>query len=315
MSVNKICILGGSGFIGCHIVQQLAAQNKSVRVVTSKRDHAKALFVLPSVEIMEANIHDATDLARAFAGCDSVINLVGVLHDSRKAGQGFQRAHVELTRKVIAACKANGIERLLHMSALKADVNGPSAYLRSKGEAEGLLRNANLASTIFCPSVVFGRGDSFLNLFAALLAVAPVLPLAGANAKFQPIWVEDVARAFVHSIDNSATIGQTYNLCGPRIYSLRELVQFVARAKGLKRLVVGLPGPIAYSQALAMEYLPGQLMSRDNLLSMQADNVCGCDFPATFGFTPAALEEIAPQFLAPANLRSRFDRYRTNAER
>jgi uncharacterized protein YbjT (DUF2867 family) len=315
MSAKKICILGGTGFIGSHIAQRLAAQNKSVRVVTSKREHAKALFVLPSVDIVEANIHNETDLARAMAGCDTVINLVGVLHDSRKAGQGFRSAHVELTRKVIAACKASGVDRLLHMSALKADIKAPSAYLRSKAEAEAMVRNADLHWTIFCPSVVFGRGDSFLNLFASLLAIAPVMPLAGANAKFQPIWVDDVARAFVESIDKPETIGQTYNLCGPTIYTLRELVQWVARVKGLNRLVIGLPGPIAYLQALSMEFLPGKLMSRDNLLSMKSDNVCACDFPAEFGFTPAALAEIAPQFLSPSSLRSRYNRYRSNAGR
>ncbi|MGB8856759.1 MAG: complex I NDUFA9 subunit family protein [Burkholderiales bacterium] len=315
MQKNKICIIGGSGFVGSYITRLFAGQGRPVRVLTSRRDHAKALFVLPSVDIIEANIHDETQLTRALAGCDAVINLVGVLHDSGRPGQGFQRAHVDLTRKVIAACKANNIQRLLHMSALKADVNGPSAYLRSKGQAEQLVRESGLQWTIFCPSVIFGRGDSFLNLFAALLAVAPVFPLAGADAKFQPVWVEDVARAFVGSVDNRATFGKRYNLCGPQIYTLRELVQLVAHIKGLKRFVIGLPGPVAYMQALALEILPGKMMSRDNLLSMKVDNVCGCDFPAEFGFAPAALESVAPQFIAQIDLISRFNRYRAGAGR
>jgi uncharacterized protein YbjT (DUF2867 family) len=310
MNNKKICILGGSGFVGSHIVRLLAEQGRSVRVATSKRDHAKALFVFPSVEIVEANIHEEVELLRITQGCDAVINLVGVLHDSRKAGQGFKRAHVELTRHVIAACKANKVTRLLHMSALKADIHGPSAYLRSKGQAEQLVREADLHWTIFCPSVIFGEGDSFLNLFSSLLKVAPLMPLAGANAKFQPIWVEDVAQAFVNSLDNRATSGQSYNLCGPKVYTLRELVQLVARIKELKRLVIGLPRPVAYVQALVMEYLPGKLMSRDNLLSMQSDNICTGGFPAELGFTPTALEVIAPQYLSPASVISRYSRYR-----
>jgi uncharacterized protein YbjT (DUF2867 family) len=312
MNHKKICILGGSGFVGSHIVRLLAAQGVSVRVVTTKRDHAKALFVFPSVEIVEGNVHDEAELARLTKACDAVINLVGVLHDSRKPGQGFERAHVELTRKVIAACKVNKIQRLLHMSALKAESHAPSEYLRSKAKAEQLVRESGLQWTIFCPSVIFGEGDSFLNLFSSLLNVAPVMPLAGANAKFQPIWVEDVAQAFAIGIDNRATFNQTYNLCGPTIYTLRELVQLVARIKGVTRFVVGLPGPIAYVQALVMEYLPGKLMSRDNLRSMESDNVCACEFPAEFGFTPTALAVVAPQYLSPASLRSRYNRYRTS---
>lgn len=310
MNNKTICILGGSGFVGSHIVRLLAEQGASVRVVTSKRDHAKALFVFPSVEIVEANIHEEIELLRITRGCDAVINLVGVLHDSRKAGQGFKRAHMDLTLNLIAACKVNKISRLLHMSALKADTDAPSAYLQSKAKAEKMVRESGLQWTIFCPSVIFGEGDSFLNLFSSILKIAPVMPLAGADAKFQPIWVEDVAQAFVNSLDQRDTFGQCYNLCGSKIYTLRELVQLVARIKALKRLVVGLPRPIAYVQALVMEYVPGKLMSRDNLLSMQSDNICECDFPAAFGFTPTALEVIAPQYLSPTSVISRYSRYR-----
>ncbi|MGB8339540.1 MAG: complex I NDUFA9 subunit family protein [Burkholderiales bacterium] len=315
MNQTKICILGGSGFVGSHIVSLLAAQGTAVRVVTAKREHAKTLFVFPSVEIVEANIHDEVELARVTNGCDSVINLVGVLHDSRKHGKGFRHAHVELARKVITACKANGIERLLHMSALKAHVSAPSGYLRSKGKAEQLVRDSGLKWTIFCPSVIFGRGDNFLNLFASLLSVVPLMPLAGAKAKFQPVWVEDVAQAFVNSLQNRNTFGQSYNLCGPKKYTLHELVQLVASIKNVKRIIIGLPAPIAKFQALVMEYLPGKLMSRDNLLSMEVDSTCDCDFPAVFGFTPSALESIAAQFLSQESMRSRFNVFRAGAGR
>ncbi len=309
MTTKKVCILGGAGFVGQHIAHQLVARGISVRVVTSRREHAKALFVLPGVDIVEANIHDENQLARAVSGCDAVVNLIGVLHDSKKRGRGFQQAHAELARKLIEACCAQNISRLLHMSALKAEANAPSAYLRSKAEAEKRVRDSGLRYTIFCPSVIFGHGDRFLNLFASLLSIAPVLPLAGANAKFQPIWVDDVARAFAVSLVSAETIGKTYNLCGPTIYTLRDLVKYVARIRGQTRAVIGLPDAVASMQALVMEFLPGKLMSRDNVLSMQVDNVCGCDFPAELGFTPATLESIAPEYLS-GETHARFAQFR-----
>jgi uncharacterized protein YbjT (DUF2867 family) len=317
MNNKKICLLGGAGFVGRHITHQLDAQGYNVRVVTSRRDHAKELFVLPAVDIVEANIHNENALVQVVSGCDAVINLVGVLHDSRKPGQGFHNAHVELTRKVIAACKTSGVARLLHMSALQADVKAPSAYLRSKGEAEQLVRKSGLHYTIFRPSVIFGRGDNFLNTFAGLIAIAPVIPLAGAKAKFQPIWVEDVARAFTESLSLPDTIGKTYNLCGTKVYTLRELVKLVAAMQNKRRIVLNLPGPIAYAQALAMECLPGKLklLTRDNLRSMQVDNICNDGFPTELGFMPSPLEIIAPEYLSDAIPRGRYPDYRAHAGR
>lgn len=294
MQIQSVCVLGGTGFVGRHIVRLLCAQGMTVRTPTRSADKARqALNSLP-VEIVPADVHDAVQLARAFEGMDAVINLVGILHE--QGGQTFQRVHVELSHKVIEAAGVAGVKRLLHMSALNAAPAGPSAYLRSKGEAEMAVQASGLQTTVFRPSVIFGRGDSFLTLFARLARWAPVLPLACADAKFQPVWVEDVAQAYVRSLNDASSIGQRYDLCGPQVYRLRELVRFAAACLGRHPLIVPLPDAVAYLQASVMERLPVKLMTRDNFHSMQQDNVCHCAFP--FGITPARLEDIAPQYLA-----------------
>jgi len=266
----------------------------AVRVPTRSADKARqALASLPA-EVVPADVHDVAQLTKLFAGVDAVINLVGILHE--QDGQTFQRVHIDLPRKVIEAARVAGVERLLHMSALNAAPDGPSAYLRTKGTAEVMVQASGLQTTIFRPSVIFGAEDRFLNLFARVAKWAPMLPLACADARFQPVWVEDVARIFVHSLDDAASIGQRYELCGPQVYRLRELVMFAAACRGRHPLIVPLPRPVAYLQAAAMEWLPVKLMTRDNFYSMQQDSVCNCAFP--FGITPARLEDIAPQYLS-----------------
>jgi len=199
------------------------------------------------------------------AGRDAVINLVGILQGSRGMPYGpeFARAHVELPRRIVVRCPAHGIRRCLHMSALGADSKGPSMYQRSKGDGEAAVRDSGLDWTIFQPSVIFGPEDRFLNTFAMLASIAPVLPIANAEARFQPIWVGEVADAFVNALDESRTIHRTYELAGPKIYALRELVQFAANASGHRRPVIGLPGALARAQAMLMELAPGEpLLSR-----------------------------------------------------
>lgn len=294
MAIQSVCVLGGTGFVGRHIVRLLRAQEVAVRISTRDADKARQALTSLPVEIMPADVHDAAQLAKLFEGMDAVINLVGILNE--QGGQTFQHVHVDLSRKVIEAARIAGVGRLLHMSALNAAKDGPSAYLRSKGEAEMAVQASGLQTTVFRPSVIFGRGDSFLTLFAKLARWAPVLPLACADAKFQPVWVENVAQAFVHSLNDASSIGQRYDLCGPQVYRLRELVTFAAACRGLHPLIVPLPTPVAYLQASVMEWLPIKLMTRDNIHSMQQDNVCNCAFP--FGIAPARLEDIAPQYLA-----------------
>jgi len=301
MAIQSVCILGGTGFVGRHIARLLCAQGWSVHIPTRNADQARrnadqpqlVLGSLP-VEIVPADVHDAAQLAKLFSGMDTVINLVGILHEQH--GQTFRRAHVDLSRKVIEAAKNAGVQRLLHMSALNAAPDGPSAYLRTKGEAEIAVQSSGLQTTVFRPSVIFGAGDSFLTLFAKLAKWAPVLPLARANARFQPVWVEDVAQAFLHSLNDASSIGQRYDLCGPRVYRLRELVSYAAACRGRHPLIVPLPDSVAYLQASVMEWLPVKLMTRDNFHSMQHDNVCDCEFP--FGIAPASMEDVAPRYLA-----------------
>jgi len=313
MEITTVAILGGSGFVGRHICHRLAGEGYRVRVATRDRERAKdKLIFLPTVDAESVNPGDPQQLAAFIRGADAVINLVGVLHDRRGAG-GFQAAHVELARNVVAACRETGVRRLLHMSALHADRNGPSHYLRSKGEAEDIVRESGLAWTVFRPSVIFGQGDSFLNLFAELLRFAPVVFLACPKARFQPVFVEDVAAAFAKSLEDIETAGKGYDLCGPKVYSLQELVEFVGTITGRPRPVIGLSDRLSYWQAFAMEMLPLKMMTRDNYYSMRVDSVCDCAFP--FGIEPTALEAVAPAFLAQRTPRRRYQLMRSRARR
>ena len=313
MEITTVCVLGGSGFIGRHVCHALAAAGYRIRVATRDRERAKEqLILLPTVDVAAVAIHDPAQLAAFVRGADAVINLVGVLHDGRGA-RSFQAAHVELARKIVAACRENGIGRLLHMSALAAARDAPSRYLRTKGEAEAIVRESGLAWTVYRPSVVFGPGDSFLNLFATVLRFSPMLALACPGARFQPVFVEDVAAAFVKGLADLGSFGKSYDLCGPRVYTLRELVEYVGTVTGRRRPVVGLNDALSYCQALAMELLPVKLMTRDNYRSMKVDNVCSCDYP--FGIAPAALEAVAPSYLGQRTPRARYQRFRERGHR
>ena len=300
MAQHSICILGGSGFVGHHLTARLAQDDHRLRVVTRHRERSKDLIVLPSAEVVEADVHDPEALKAQFEGCDTVINLVGILNARDSAGKGFYRAHVELPRKVVEACRAAGVGRLLHMSALGGDAAyGQSHYQRSKGEGENLVHNAHdLAVTSFRPSVIFGPGDSFLSRFAGLLKMSPlVFPLACAHARFAPVYVKDVAEAYTRALDNRATFGQRYELCGPQSYTLQELVEYVARLRRMRRWIVPLGDTPSRLLASVLEWAPGQPLTRDNVLSMQRDNVCEDPFPEVFGFEPTALESVAPAYL------------------
>ena len=315
MDIESACILGGTGFVGRAVADHLYARGMRLRIVTRSRPRAMPLTVIPTAEAWVADSHDTAALARAFEGMDVVVNLVGILHETRH--QTFRACHAELPRKVAEACRSAGVRHLLHMSALGAGPGAPSRYQRTKAEGEAAVRAAagELQWTIFRPSVIFGEGDAFLNLFAKLVRWFPVVPLAGAHARFQPVWVEDVARAFAASAGNPDAFGKTFELCGPKAYTLRELVERVGATTGHAARVMPLPGALARLQAAVLERLPGKLMTRDNLASMSVDNVCGCPFPEALGFAPAALEAVMPGYLAATVARARYAGYRHHAGR
>lgn len=313
MGIDTVLVVGGTGFVGRHVVNRLVAQGRRVLVPTRSRERARPLFLLPTVDVIETDIGDPVALGRLASAADAVINLAGILNES--GAQTFDWVHIELTRRIIAACDAGGVRRLVHMSALHADPQGPSRYLRSKGEAEAIVAASGLDWTIFQPSVIFGREDRFLNLFARLLALLPVMALARADARFAPVYVGDVARCFVHTLHEDDTVGERYPLCGPAVYTLGDLVRYVGEVTGHRRPVFALGRGLGRLQAATLERLPGTLMSRDNLASMDQDSVCAGAFPAVFGFVPTAIEAVVPTYLSPASARSRFDAYRSHSGR
>lgn len=288
----NILLIGGSGFLGSHLAPRLVAAGHRLRIPTRRPDGAKHLSVLPTVEVVAADVHDPAALARLAAGCQAVINLVGILKggEGEPYGAGFARAHVELPAKITVAARDAGAARLLHVSALRAAADAPSGYLRSKAAGEAALTGVAPGLTIFRPSVIFGRGDAFLNLFAGLLKRLPVVPLACPEARFQPIWAGDVAQAMVMALDRPDSVGACYDLCGPRQYSLRELVELAGAMAGVKRPVIGLGEGLSWLQAWAMEFVPNGPMTRDNVRSMRVPSVCEADCALPFGLEPTSLE-------------------------
>jgi uncharacterized protein YbjT (DUF2867 family) len=311
---DKLLILGGTGFVGrsvCDLLVERSGGGSAEVVVPSRRpERAKHLQLMPTLRLERASVHDEAQLIALLHGCDAVVNLVAILHGSDAA---FERAHVKLPQTLARACQAAGVRRVVHVSALGAGPDAPSRYLRSKAAGEAALAAAGLDLTVLRPSVIFGEHDHFLNLFATLQSVFPVMPLAGASARFQPVWVQDVAAACVRCLDDEATIGKTCELAGPQVFTLKELVEAAGRWAGHERPVIALPDALGRIQALAMELLPGEpLMSRDNLASMRVANIAGGQLPglADLGITAATLASVAPDYLSPGRGVARLDRWR-----
>jgi NADH dehydrogenase len=319
MNMPRVLVLGGTGFVGRHVCEQLARLGWPITVPTRRAVNAASVQSLPGLTVIEASVHNEADLARLMPGHDAVVNLVAVLHGSEER---FESVHVDLPGKIASAMKKAGVQRLVHVSALGADPQGPSMYQRSKARGETLLQGAGLQLTVLRPSVVFGAEDKFLNLFADLQAVVPFMPLAGSGTRFQPVWVTDVARAIVTCLQKPDTMGQTFELCGPQVMTLGELVQQAGQWAGVNhgrgRPVLPLPHWVGWLQALAMEMAPGEpLMSRDNLASMKVDNIATGQHPglATLGITAASAAGVAPGYLGHRGPRSKLNRWRAGAGR
>lgn len=320
MLIRRICILGGTGFVGRSLANRLTRDGYQLRILTRDRErNREQLILLPTTDLVQANIHDPAQLREQLQDCDAVINLVGILNERGRDGSGFRHAHVELTRKVLDACHALGIRRLLHMSALHADAaQGPSHYLKTKGEAEDLAHAAadhRFRVTSFRPSVIFGRDDSFFNRFARLLKLTPLaFPLACARSKFAPVYVDNVVEAFVHTLKDPHSYGRRYELCGPREYTLQQLVEYTAQCCGLRRKVIPLNDFLSRLQAMVFDFVPGKPFSTDNYLSATIDSTCtrdGGDL-RELGITPVAIEAIVPYYLQYRGQRARYQEWRSN---
>lgn len=318
MRPQSIVVLGGTGFLGTRLLARLIKAGRRVTALSRDREQHKHLLVLPGLTLENCDVYDEAELSERFRGKDVVINLIGILNERGFGGHGFRRAHTELTQGMLRAARSAGVTRLLQVSSMKAAVDAPSHYLRTKGEAEKLIRDATPALdwTIFKPSVMFGRGDSFLNRFAALLGAVPlVFPLAKPDARFQPVSVDDVIEAMVRCLHGSASIRQTYELGGPQVYTLREILGLVAKLTGRRRWIFGLPDAAARLQAFVMDFVPGRPFSSDNYRSLCVDSVCTEDGFAKLGIKPQSMLAAARQYLGSLEDNARLSLDRASAGR
>jgi NADH dehydrogenase len=312
----KICILGGSGFIGGHLLNQLSDSGVQSLVPTRNPGARSEARVAPGMVYKTTDIFDPAQLNESLQGCQAVINLVGILNESGRDGSGFERAHVGLVESVIEACQAQGVQRFLQLSSLNAGT-GDSHYLRSKGDAELRLRQSTLDWTIFRPSVVFGPGDSFLNTFAYLLRLGRgFMPLACPDARMQPVYVADVAAALKHALLHpTETSEQVYELAGPQVYTLAELVRYTRDQLQLPGPVIGLPDSLSKLQAAMLQWIPGKPFSPDNYRSLQFDSVSDNNGLQQLGITATALEAVVPRYLGRNNRSDRHQKSRRLAGR
>ncbi len=305
----QLVTIGGSGFLGHHVARAFSRAGHDNRILTRQPARRGEFRLVPGVDVAGADVYDVESLARQLEGADAVVSMAGILNEKGRNGAGFRRVHVELVEGIVTACRQAGVGRVLHVSALGAG-QGESHYQRTKGEAEALLHDSGLDVTVFQPSVVFGNGDSFFNRFAQLLRIAPALPLACPSSRLQPVWARDVAAAMVQSLERDDATGATWQLAGPRVYTLKELVQWTAQTLGLKRAVIGLPDGVSRLQAALMDFVPGKPFSTDNYRSLQVDNVAGDNAFPRLGIRPASIEAVVPGYLVESARQQRLRRAR-----
>lgn len=304
--------------MGRTLVPMLVASGRQVTVLTRRPERRRDLLTTPGVRLVRANVHNPAELEKYFAGMDAVINLVGILNEFRY--QKFRDIHVKLPGNIMRACWKVGVPRLLHMSALNADAGtGMSEYLRTKGEAEQLLHvdaGDHLHVTRFRPSVIFGPHDNFFNMFARLLKYAPgIFPLAAGNARLAPVYVNDVAQAFINTLEDTSSYDQRYDLCGPREYTLKELVDYTAQLAGYRRWIIPLGNRLSMMQAFFLEMAPGKPFTLDNYHSLQTSGGCQNDGLSRLGIAGTPLEAIVPSYISNVHSRARYDEYRKYARR
>ena len=319
MSTQPIAIIGGTGFVGRHLLSELARQGHRCKVLSRRPQRGRHVMVFPGVELVDADAHNADVLEAELAGCHAVINLAGILNQYDRPGERFQDVHAELPAKIAKACQVNGIERLLHMGALNASADSPSEYLKTKAAGDDAVHAAaseTLLVTSIRPSVIFGWDDDFFNRFARLIAMIPaVFPVACPQSRFAPVYVEDVVKAFVHCLKDRGTAGRRYDLCGPEIFTLREVVDYVIKTAGHQRLVLELDDLMARIQARMMEFAPGKPFTRDNYLSLQVDSVCDDNGLLELGIAPTPVDAIVPRYLGIHERNARLSEYRRHAGR
>jgi len=317
MAVKRIFMIGGTGFVGAHLSHRLAALGHQVTVASRRPERYRQYRVGSGIRLVQCNPYDPEELAAQFADCDCVINLAGILNES--GSSTFSRVHVELPRSIVKAMRETGVSRLLHMSALNADVNEPRGrYLKTKGEGENLVQQSpGIEVTSFRPSVIFGPGDSFFRRFAGLVKLMPlpVFPLACASARFAPVFVGDVVEAFVYGLEHTTTAGQRLELCGPKVYTLAQLVEYTARLIGKPTRVIGLPDFAARLQGRVMGLLPGKPFTMDNYYSLKKDSVCSQSAFAQLNVKPRSVEAMVPVYLGSASSRARYYEYRSRSRR
>lgn len=309
MPAQRLVVLGGTGFVGRHLVPRLAADGHRIVVLSRNREQHRELGVLPGVYVRSADVHDPVALQRELAGADAVINLVGILNP--RGSHGFEHVHVALVEKVIEACRANGVKRLHQMSALKAG-QGLSFYLKSRGQTEARVRQSGLDWTLYQPSVMFGEGDGLVSRFARLLRRLPVLPLARAQSRLAPTWAGDVATAMTRCVETPALGRQRcFELYGPDVLSLGEIVRLIRAASGCRTPIVELPDGLGRLQAQLAELLPGKPFSLDNFRSLRTDSVGKHDGYVQLGIAPQAFTPWLPRLLHESARQRRLAAART----